>query len=309
MKKSFYFIILLLCASVIYAEETESVTISQEAGNIEFVSPQQKQSAASETKTESGKHKNSQEENFFTRFKFGIGADFSGTAGMLPGYTYAYFLKNQLGVSAGFDFNWLVFKKESGRGEGNLYLGFGFDFQYWIPTTWINRTNNPRYLYDDYYDDEDTIDFHILIHHMRIPVTLNLAYELKAGIGALKSIEPRISLGINSNIFKFGYGSSDEEYAEKLSEDIKAWNHRIYNYKISGTWALGLSFVFTNNWFFSTSIGGDFGSSHYKSDLFYERPYERDDAGNRTDKVKEEWRGRFLYGHHEFMMFETGYRF
>ena len=246
------------------------------------------------------------EEDFFTRLKFGIGADFSGTAGELPGSTSAYFLKNQLGVSAGLDFNWLVFKKASGRGEGNLYLGFGFDFQYWIPTTWMNRDNNPGS--DSYYDDS-SVDYYFLLHYMRIPVTLNMAYELKAGIGSLKSVEPRISLGMNNNILKFGWGSSDKEEYESMSEGIKELNRRIYNYKISGTWSFGVSFVFTNKWFFSTSIGGDFGSSKYKSHFFYERPYQYDSNGHKTGNFEDNSQGRFLYGHHEFLMFETGYRF
>ena len=80
------------------------------------------------------------DKNFFTTFKFGIGADFSGTAGLLRDYE-DYVFKNQFGASVGFDFKWLVFKKESGRGEGNLYLGFGFNFQYWMPTTWRNKEN------------------------------------------------------------------------------------------------------------------------------------------------------------------------
>lgn len=258
--------------------------------------------------TESGQIADNEEEaNFFTRFKFGLGADFSGTAGAMSYYEEFNCLKNQFGVSLGLDFNWLVFKKERGRGEGNLYLGFGFDFQYWMPTTWRNKDNAE--LYDDYYYYYDDIDFHVMLHYMRIPVTLNLAYELKAGIGSLKSVEPRVSIGINNNIFKFGWGSSDEAYSEELSSDMKDLNHRIYNYKISGTWSIGLSFVFDSNWFFSTSIGGDFGSSNYKSSLFYERAYERDEEGHRTEKLKSNKYGRFLYGHHEFMMFETGYRF
>lgn len=257
--------------------------------------------------TESGQIADYEEEsNFFTRFKFGIGADFTGTAGLLHDYV-DYVFKNQFGLSLGLDFNWLVFKKERGRGEGNLYLGFGFNFQYWMPTTWRNKEN--RY-YDDYdYYNEDDPDFFVMIHYMRIPVTLNLAYELKAGIGSLKSVEPRVSLGINNNIFKFGWGSSDEELSEELSSDMKELNHRIYNYKISGTWSLGLSFVFDNNLFFSTSIGGDFGSGNYKSYLFYKRDYEHDENGNRTEKLKSNKYGRVLYGHHEFMIFETGYRF
>lgn len=242
-------------------------------------------------------------EKFFTRLKFGIGADFSGMAGMLQCYDYT--LRNQFGASIGMDFNWRVFKKESGRGEGNFYIGFGFNFQYWMPTTWRNKDT----VSEGYYSDDDIPDFYIKIHYMRVPITLNLAYELKAGIGSLKSVEPRVSLGINNNIFKFGWGSSDEERSKELSEDMKELNHRIYNYKISGTWSLGLSFVFENNWFFSTSIGGDFGSSNYKSNVFYERPYEYDDEDKKTEKLKSNKYGRFLYSHHEFMMFETGYRF
>ena len=249
-----------------------------------------------------------QEKDFFTQLNFGIGADFTGNPGMMPGTTYSYFLKNQLGITLGLDFNWLVFKKESGRGEGNLYFGFGFDFQYWAPTTWLSDENTP-YNDDYYYDDETSKDYYMILHYMRIPVTLNLSYELKAGIGALESVEPRVSFGINSNIFKFGSGSSDKEEAEELAKDTKELNRRIYTYKISGTWSFGVSFVFTNNWFFSTSIGGDFGSQQYKSELFYLKSYKRDEDGDSTGKLKNEWRGRFLYGHHEFIMFETGYRF
>lgn len=311
MKNFSYFMIIMLLFFTLSAEDLILIhenSYVDKNGNEK--TEEKEQTAETDKSNSEGKTEKTvdpkNDKNFFTCFKFGIGADFSGTAGMFREYEN-YVFKNQFGASLGFDFNWLVFKKESGRGEGNLYLGFGFNFQYWMPTTWRNKEN--RSYDDDYYYDEDYPDFYIMIHYMRIPVTLNLAYELKAGIGALKSVEPRVSLGINNNIFKFGWGSSDKELNEELSEDLNEFNHRIYNYKISGTWSLGLSFVFENNWFFSTSIGGDFGSSNYRSNLFYERAYERDEDGDRTDKLKSNKYGRFLYGHHEFLMFETGYRF
>ena len=140
------------------------------------------------------------------------------------------------------------------------------------------------------------------MHYIRLPVTLNISYDFKVDAGTLKRVGPVFSIGFNNNFFFFDYPSSemsdDSDYGINYEEtfgNIKHW-------KLSGTWAIGINFLFENNWLLRTSIGGDFGNRNPKSELFY-NPYYRMEKGERG------YLTYILYGHHEFIMFETGYRF
>ncbi|MBO4711663.1 hypothetical protein J5681_07095 [bacterium] len=312
MKKVFLFLILLLFAFLLAAEEygDDSIIITH---NPEYLDPPAPAEDKPEAKVqdeprtetpvqnenqvnESVKNENpadktqNETENhevpYFTQFKFGLGADFDGLAGR-PLIEEARFamLRNQLGISLGFDFGWMVFQKTSGKGAGDLCLGFGFDLQYWVPTTHMST--------DNHVDSTDFDDMnYIYSHYMRVPITLNISYEFKVNAGAIRRVGPMFSLGMNNNIFYFSY-STDQEGEEEY------WDYRfdemISHWKVSGTWELGIGMVFENNWILNASIGGDFGSQNIRSYLLYGK------NGNKYDLI--------LYDHHEFLMLETGYRF
>lgn len=255
MKKIIPFILLLILAVALYAEE-----------------PQSEATASAGTETNS-------EKDFNTQLKFGFGLDFTGNHG--SSQIVKIFFYNQFGLSVGLDLNWKIFQKTSGEGAGELFLGLGLDFQYWVPTT------TP----DEFFNETVTM------HYMRLPVTLNIAYDFKVDAGILKRVGPLVSIGFNNNFYVFDYPSGDaDDYDDYYSTDYNSFGE-INHWKMSGTWALGLNFLFENNWFVRTSIGGDFGSSNYRSNLFY-----------KYEESKDKY-GYFLYGHHEFMMFETGYRY
>lgn len=121
----------------------------------------------------------------------------------------------------------------------------------------------------------------VKLQYMRIPVMLNILYNFKVDAGTLHSVGPEFSAGINNNLFLLDYEA----------EIFKEWDDDLKFHQLSFTWTLGINLIFVNNCFISVSVGGDKGSEQFKNYLFSE------DAG------------KFLYGHHEFLMFETGYRF
>ena len=263
MKKMIFFILLIMFAAAVSAEETQS-------------------EAAALPEAEANKAK-----EFHPELNFGFGLDFTGNIGTHP--LMKAFLQNQFGLSIGVDLNWKIFGQTGGDGAGELLLGFGAAFQYWVPTT----EYTPEVAWSSYdYDDRN----YITMHYMRIPVTLNILYDFKVDAGVLKSVGPCLSIGLNNNLVFFDYSSENEETMEEYEED---YDKNFHHWKLSGTWAIGLNFLFDNNWFLRTSIGGDFGSSNRKSNLFF----------HDSEESKAGRYGRFLYGHHEFMMFETGYRF
>lgn len=263
MKKTLFFLALLVISAALYAEEPHPETA---------VSP------AAETK--SAKY-------FNTELKFGFGADFTGNVGGHP--LMKAFMQNQFGLSIGADLNWKIFEQTGGDGAGELFLGLGLVFQYWVPTT----EYTPEIAWDSYeYEDRN----YITMHYMRLPVTLNIAYNFKVDAGVLKRVGPIFSIGFNNNFFAFTYSSDNKGTMEAYEED---YDKNMSHWRLSGTWAIGLNLLFDNNWFLRTSIGGDFGNGNYKSNIFFSESDEYE-AGAYT---------YFLYGHHEFMMFETGYRF
>lgn len=240
-------------------------------------------------------HQNKPEQYFFTHLKFGLGVDFDGMQGhpVLDDLNTTA-MRNQLGATLGIDFGWSVFRKTTGKGAGDLSFGFGFDFQYWAPTTHMSRDNYDTGMSWGAVNNYDEMDY-AYIHYMRVPVTLNAAYEFKVNAGTLRRTGLWFSLGVNNNFFFLDYHSDDEETQNMLDESFKDISH----WKISGTWLLGLNMVFDNNWIFKASIGGDFGKKMVRSHLFF-KDYRNRDPGKFA---------RMFYGHHEFLMFETGYRF
>ncbi|MBO4711664.1 hypothetical protein J5681_07100 [bacterium] len=235
-------------------------------------------------------------DKLYVQIEAGIGADFTGTPGRISdledymdydriSHLADALMKNQFGVSLGLDFNWRLFQKTSGEGAGELYFGFGFDLQYWAPTSKVSNA----YIRDYYYNDEEKHNSFLQLHYMRVPVMLNVAYDFKVNAGKLRRVGPKFSAGINNNFFilEYDYNPDDED----MEEDFEQFADYIEFHKLSFSWSLGLNLVFSNRCFWAVSIGGDKGSEKIKYYLF------RPDSG------------RMLYNHHEFIMFETGYRF
>lgn len=264
--------ILLFSLSILSAEETVTETVPAE-----------------KTPEKTGKF-------FFADIKAGFGADFTGNPGRIGAehdlnnhYTpYAVDilqdkLRNQFGLSLGLDFNWRVFQKTGGEGAGELYFGFGFSFQYWIPTSSLTKDDS----YDTgSYDNRRSVWAKAALHYMRIPLTLNILYDFKVNAGVLRRVGPVFSAGINNNLFIFKYETEPEN-----EEIYKPIHDSIDFHQLSFIWSIGLNFLFADGCFVSVSVGGDKGSEKIKYYLLSEE----------TENV--------LYHHHEFMMFETGYRF
>lgn len=239
-------------------------------------------------------------DKFYVQFEAGFGADFTGTPGRITeledltdiddstrhlAYLSDTLMKNQFGVSIGLDFNWRLFQKTDGEGAGELYFGFGFDLQYWVPTSAVTNS----YLKDYYYYQEDERNKYLALHYMRVPVMLNVSYDFKVNAGKLRRVGPKLSAGVNNNFFitESDYNHDDE----KIKEDFEQFIDRIEFQQLSFSWSLGLNLVFSNRCFLAVSVGGDKGSEKIKHYLFNPES------------------GRVLYNHHEFIMFETGYRF
>ena len=239
-------------------------------------------------------------DKFYVQIEAGFGADFTGTPGRISEiedftdiddqtghlvYLSDALMKNQFGVSVGLDFNWRIFQKTSGEGAGELYFGFGFDLQYWAPTSKVSSI----YIRDYYYHDEEKYNSFLRLHYMRLPVMFNIAYDFKVNAGKLRRVGPKFSAGINNNFFILEYDYNHED--EDMEEDFEQFTDRIEFHQLSFSWSLGLNLVFSNRCFLAVSVGGDKGSEKIKHYLF------NPDSG------------RVLYNHHEFIMFETGYRF
>ena len=75
------------------------------------------------------------------------------------------------GMGLAFDFDWKVFSKPYGGGAGNLFIGFGFDFRYWI------------------------------LVEIAVPIQFNVGYEFKLNNSSLRYIGFWYSMGASLNFF------------------------------------------------------------------------------------------------------------
>ena len=96
------------------------------------------------------------------RFSFDIGL---GTA------LYDEGEQLNFGMGLAFDFDWKVFSKPYGGGAGNLFIGFGFDFRYWI------------------------------LVEIAVPIQFNVGYEFKLNNSSLRYIGFWYSMGASLNFF------------------------------------------------------------------------------------------------------------
>ena len=132
------------------------------------------------------------------------------------GYVFGF------GTGIGFDFDWKIYEKPYGGGAGNLFLGFGFDFQYWIP-----------------------IEF-------AIPVQLNFGYEFKLNNPTLRYIGFWTSMGANLN---FLHLYEEEHYYYNSYYGQGYW----YDEEEEETFSAGYTYQFYMNMIFRSRFTMDFG--------------------------------------------------
>ena len=239
-----------------------------------------------EAEAEIRKLKTSAKRNFYLIPKIGFGADFSGAPGLWDSYYHLpsvedQVMKNQLGLSVGLDIDWVIYKSKNI--DGKLLLGFGVGFQYWMPTS--------TYSYYDGYYTNDGYEYSVIMktkmHYMRLPLMVNLSYEFKTKSDLITEIGPKLSLGFNNNFFAFDINRLHSESYEEMYSD-----YGLATYKCSFAWGLGLNAIFKEKFVIIATIGGDAGSGHAKNAILFP---------NSKSKMK-------LYGHHEFITIEVGFR-
>ncbi len=134
---------------------------------------------------------------FTGRYKFGILANFDSA--------------EKLGLSTGLDFNFNVFRKPYGSGAGNLYVGFGFDFQFYLPIEYSE------------------------IFYMTIPVLANIGYDFRVSTYTLRYVGFWFSLGGSESIFIWDEGTEHEgAFAWELGFDMIFRNRFILDLGFGG---------------------------------------------------------------------------
>ena len=123
-------------------------------------------------------------DNTFTgRYNFGILANFN------------YY--DKFGLSTGFDFDFNVFSKPDGRGAGNLFVGLGFDLQFYLPI------KSDNYIF------------------MEIPILANFGYDFKVNTYAIRYIGFWFSPGLNiTAVFYDDDGDIEKAFAWELGFDM-----------------------------------------------------------------------------------------
>ena len=159
---------------------------------------------------------------FSGRWNFGLGIAFN--------------TPNIVGFSTGLDFNFKVFEKPYGGGAGNLFVGFGVDLRYWVPTTkeGFEHDYDEGYM-SDYYRD----------HLINIPIQFNFGYEFKLNNPALRYIglwfSPGFSLDMDMNMATY-------EDPDEL---------RIFLFTVSFSWEITMNMIFKNGILLNIGVGGN----------------------------------------------------
>lgn len=171
-------------------------------------------------KSKNQPNSSSKEKNFYFTPKIGFGIDFEGNQGMTVEQNQ--FTQNQLGLSFGLDFDWVIYRNN----DRKMFFGFGLGAQYWAPTTKFGDTK----------------------HYLRAPLLMNLSYEFETKNDIVTSFAPKFSAGFNNNFL-----ITDEEYV---------YGDKIKKYKASFAWALGFSIIFKETYVLTAAIGGDAGNKN-----------------------------------------------
>lgn len=132
---------------------------------------------------------------------------------------------NQLGLSAGADIDWDVWKN-NGTVPGDLYVGMDLALEYWIPTKHKTESKTNQII--------------------RIPLQANIAYEFKVNAGVLEAVGPWYSMGLGLNVITGN---------EFIPDDTE------YKFQPTFRWGIGASLAFSGNWVLKAGFGGDAGKT------------------------------------------------
>ena len=148
------------------------------------------------------------------------------------GLGVAFNTPNKIGFGTGLDFNFKVFEKPYGGGAGNLFVGLGVDFTYWVKTSKEGSFH---------YDDGDGYS-HTRNNLINIPIQANLGYEFKINNPTLRYVGLWSSFGMGIDLDAF----RDDKYDENVTF-----------LQLSFAWDITLDMIFKNGILLNIGIGGN----------------------------------------------------
>ena len=146
------------------------------------------------------------------------------------GIATAFDTPNKFGISTGFDFNFNVFQKPIGGGAGNLFVGFGFDFEYYAPTE----------------------DLEYNTHLLEVPIMLNFGYDFRVNNYTLRYVGFWFSAGAGIDVFI--WDSNDDDDWDDEGPDSKIYG--------SFAWELGFEMIFRSRFIMNFGFGGFAGEAY-----------------------------------------------
>ena len=203
---------------------------------------------------------------------------FSGRWNM--GLGFGFFTPNHIGFQTGADFNFKVFEKPYGSGAGNLFVGLGIDFKYWLKTESDGIDHR-----EDYYEN-----FGAENNLVNIPVQVNIGYEFKIKNPTLRYVGIWASFGMSVDIDV----CKDSDYPDNFYYDDDNTLVDVHYSKFDETflqlsfaWDIAMNMIFKNGMLLNIGFGGN----HSKRDalmgkaVYYRHYDEYEDKVKITDKI------------------------
>ena len=151
------------------------------------------------------------------------------------GLGVAFNTPNKIGFGTGVDFNFKVFEKPYGGGAGNLFVGFGFDFKYWVKTA--------KEGYDHDKCEDRWCSYSDATNHLiNIPIQANIGYEFKINNPTLRYVGlwSSLGMGIDMDAYPGGGDNGAGTYIQ-----------------LSFTWDITLDMIFKNGMLLNIGVGGN----------------------------------------------------
>lgn len=172
----------------------------------------------------------------------------AGIIGVFDGY-------NKFGFSTGFDFNFNVYKKEYGLGAGNLFVGFGFDFEWYLPTA-ERRVPSSKSESSGFEENSETSEetqttsyTKTKTHLLEIPIMANLGYYFRTTNYTLRYVGFWFSGGVGIDFL--------------LWSDLSDWEEKtkskIYT---SFAWEFGFNMIYRSDFTMNFGVGGFTGDAY-----------------------------------------------
>ena len=155
------------------------------------------------------------------RLNFGIGVGFEG----------------DFGLGVGFDWDWKIFEQPDGAGAGKMWLGFGLDFQYWIPV------------------------------EIGIPIQLNYGYEFNLNNRILRYIGVWYSMGFGMGFLHPKDSETRTVWTEYGWEEYTDSDDDYYTFTPSFAWQLYMSMIFESRFIMDLGFAGFSGADWERSYL------------------------------------------